>query len=183
MRKILLLKCILIILLLLGFVFYARPGSPSGEPGEPLGVGVLGLIPLTGGAIPVTGAGLMSLLCGSATSFILENGNMVTYAPDLCGYQASMAMQGDEGLPAAMPAGSILVDGVVANLILEGSAVDDLPPYTHITLLFVNPSAGAVVLFWDATNNAWVEVPATHTPDGRLEVESTLSGLYVMVTQ
>ena len=52
-----------------------------------------------------------------------------------------------------------------------------------MTVSFVNPPAGAMILFWDATNNAWVEVPATHTPDGRLEVESTLSGLYVMVTQ
>jgi hypothetical protein len=125
----------------------------------------------------------MSMLCGSATSFILENSNMVTYAPDLCGYHASLAMQGDGSLPATMPAGSALVDGVVANLILDGSAVDDLPPDTHMTLLFVNPPTGAVVLFWDAANNAWVEVPATLTPDSRLEVESTLSGLYVMVTQ
>jgi hypothetical protein len=123
------------------------------------------------------------LLCGSATSFVLENGDMVTYAPDLCGYQASLAMQGDEGLPAPLPDGSNLVDGVVANLILDGSAVDDLPPDTHLTMLFVNPPAGAVVLFWDAANNAWVEVPATLTPDGGLEVESTLSGPYVMVTQ
>jgi len=46
-----------------------RPGSPGG--------GALGLIPLTGALIPVTGAGLMDMLCGSASSFVLENGDQV----------------------------------------------------------------------------------------------------------
>ena len=72
---------------------------------------------------------------------------------------------------------------MVANLVLDGNAQDDLPIDTHMTLLFVNPLAGAVVLFWDAANNAWVEVPATLTPDGMLEVTTTKPGLYVMVKQ
>jgi len=107
----------------------------------------------------------------------------VTFAPDLCGYQVNLAPQGNDGLPAALPDGSTLVNGMVANLVLDGNAQDDLPIDTHMTLLFVNPPAGAVVLFWDAANNTWVEVPATVTPDGKLDVQSTVPGLYVMITK
>jgi hypothetical protein len=125
----------------------------------------------------------MDMLCGSASSFVLDNGNQVTFAPDLCGYQANLAPQGNDGLPAALPDGSTLVDGLVANLVLDGNAQDDMPIDTYMTLLFVNPPAGAVVLFWDAANNAWVPVPATLNTDGMLEVTTTKPGLYVMVTQ
>jgi hypothetical protein len=52
-----------------------------------------------------------------------------------------------------------------------------------MTVSFVNPPAGAMILFWDATNNAWVEVPVTLTPDGKLDVTTTNPGLYVMVMQ
>ncbi|MCJ7530551.1 MAG: hypothetical protein MUO64_05905 [Anaerolineales bacterium] len=123
----------------------------------------------------------MDMLCGSASSFVLENGDQVTFAPDLCGYQANLALQDNDGLPATLPDGRTLVDGMVANLVLDGNVQPDLPLDTHMTLLFVNSPAGAVVLFWDAANNAWVEVPTTITPDGKLDVQSTAPGPYVMV--
>jgi len=137
-----------------------RFGDQEGGTGGGVGGG-LGL----GAPIPVTGSGLMNMLLGSASVFELGNGNRVTFAPDLGGYQTSIAQESQDTLPGALPEGRSFVDGLSATLIKDGAALDTMPDGTQMTVSFVNPPEGAVILFWDANTNTWVEVAATLNPD------------------
>ncbi len=147
------------------------PGNPD-APAPPA--------PIQQAVIPVTGDGLVNLLCGGASQLTLANGNTVRI-PSLtpCTMQASLQSEAVEALPGPLPDGVQFVDALAVSVVDGGNALENLPQESLIQVNFAAPqiqAANSLAVYW-WNGNAWQEVPANNL--GVTETNST--GVFVLV--
>jgi hypothetical protein len=142
--------------------------------------------------IPVESDQVVELMCVECLAIILRlpEGNQVNFGLGN-GDSASLTYLDYRGLPGALSMGDFLVYGMGVNLFASGQRVD--VTIRLICISFVVPewlkNADLAILYWDAAQKAWIEVPSMRLPASltgdvdRLEAWVKQTGMYIMVVR
>ena len=144
--------------------FVEGPGGGGQAPVTVVGAG--------GGGVPTFGSGQQfDIACEDGSWTISVGDHEVTFR-GLCGYQASVTVLPESGLPGALPDGTDFGVALEIKLWQDGTQLTDLPGGAHIDIAFHLPAemagTGFQGLDWDGED--WVNPHdgLTETDDGHV---------------
>jgi hypothetical protein len=151
------------------------------KPGSPF------IMPTT--IIPVIGAQLTNLSCGTFTTVRTPNGMKAEFLSFLCGYQVSFTEEQAETLPSTIN-GTFLL-GATLQIFANNNPLDLVPENTFVRISFPMPENSKAedysVMYWNADlnngNGGWMELPLTAgklNPNNNQDARQILSGLHIV---
>jgi hypothetical protein len=158
---------------------------PATSGGEPAGLPLTSLIPVTGGDLVALDCTLAELI-----TLRLENNNEATFTCNVGG-QAGLNEEFIETLPGKLPTGASFVTGFTTLVLTDNLPILNLPPTSHGTVSFVVPTGvdgnTLAILYWDETLNkgfgGWVTLKDPTLYDGRLSATVTYTGTFALVSK
>jgi hypothetical protein len=139
--------------------------------------------------IPVTGAQLTNLSCGTFTTVRTPNGMKAEFLSFLCGYQVSFTEEQAETLPGTIN-GTFLL-GATLQIFANNNPLDLVPENNFVRISFPMPENSKAedysMMYWNADlnngNGGWMELPLTAgklNPNNNQDARQILSGLHIV---